>query len=284
MIKLKQLLNEGFDLPPDIDNRAELLSKFIVSLFLSDFEDKLSDMSRMGAGDIIKYNEYYRLTALYKKETEGMFSIKKEGVETKWGISSMTVVCNDGVLPNTVIVMGVGYNKNVDGEAPHEHDNVDGEDILVINHIRILIDSQKFKNNFKESITDLDDLVKHELRHWMQFKDVIGLSKVGLLNKQDGIFGGLQNVHGYETRDNHYMRDIEFKPNVHTYAYNIKKSLNKNSSRSDWERDFKNIVTGKGLDRFGDIRDYINNLKNMKKKDLMRWKQFVKEVYSLIFN
>ena len=52
-----------------------------------------------------------------------------------------------------------------------------------------------------------------------------------------------------------------------------------------WQRRFKSIANGivvytgdKSIDMI------IDNLNNMKKRDIPRWKQFVKEIYKLVFN
>ena len=80
------------------------------------------------------------------------------------------------------------------------------------------------------------------------------------------------------------MRDIEFKTNLHTYAFYIKRYLNRNVPKPEWKKEFQDVISGHTLYAGSAMMNSIvDNLEDMMKKDKPRWHQFTKELYKLIF-
>jgi hypothetical protein len=278
MIKLRNIISEAFELPPEIDDQSEKLAKFIASLFLKYFKTKISNVKTKTDPNIVKYNEYYRLAKQYKDEGNQIFSIKKNIVDTKWGNSDIRVFSKDKSLPDVVLKIADGYVSSNDGYV---------KDIENPKEIFILVNKQHFIKSFKQSTEELIDTVKHEIRHWHQLTDVIGLPKTKILNKKVDILGKAlkPNFFGYVPQEQHHLRDIEFKTNVHTYAFYLKRYMNKWYAKSDWKSAFKRLVSGNWGSTTSDdmMNNIINNLEHMMTKDQPRWRQFIKELYKLIF-
>jgi hypothetical protein len=81
------------------------------------------------------------------------------------------------------------------------------------------------------------------------------------------------------------MRDVEFKTNLHSYAFKIKNALNKTYPKKECKKIFRDIIiSGKGIPGKDDVvNNVLYNLDDMRKKDFPRWKQFIKELYKEIF-
>jgi len=279
-------MNEGFELPSDTDTKSEILSRFIASFFLNYFKTKISNTKTKSDQSIVKYNMYYRLAKQYREAGKHLFKVTKDNSKTYWGKADYKLTSKDESMPNVIVKMYDGNTTDVQGY-------VDDTDMTNIKNIYIVVFKSKFINTFNKATEELTDTIKHEVRHWVQFKTQTGLPKEKILNRDTDVLGnylhdispkdmpGLKYKAG---REQHHMRDIEFKTNVHTYAFYIKQYLNKNVEKNMWARRFKSIVNGvpayTGLERMDFI---IDNLGSMKKKDDTRWKQFVKELYKLIF-
>ena len=180
-------------------------------------------------------------------------------------------------MPDVILKIVNGDNNEADSSGYVEQ-------IENPKEIFIRVDKISFTHLFKKSTEELTDTIKHEIRHWVQFTKIIGLPKEKIINKNADVLG-YTSYKGLKSRESHHMRDIEFKTNVHTYAFYIKRYLNKNYEKPMWQRRFKSIANGivvytgdKSIDMI------IDNLNNMKKRDIPRWKQFVKEIYKLVFN
>lgn len=277
MIKLKHLLNEAFHLPPDVDHEAELLTKFIASMFLKNLKSRTLNTKTKKYGKIVREFEDYRIAKKYKEESRGLFSIKKENIKTKWGQSSFRIINKSKLLPDVILKITNGYGDHVAGY-------VLGDDVDVTDEIYILVDLTLFLQTYTDCIGDLKDAIKHEIRHCIQFKNnLIGLPAKKVMWRKDVDEFGNKDSGG--NRQDHSRRDIEFKTNLHTYAHYIKRMLNFASPKSDWKIDFNYIVNGINKKRrFDYIGTLLEELKYMKADDPIRWKQFVKELYDLIFN
>lgn len=275
MIKLNIIINEAFKLPSDVEIQAEKLAQFIASIFLKKFKSVISSGSLQSDESILKFHEYYRLAKQYRNEGLLLFGVMKENEITDWGEATMRIYSKNKLLPDVILKVKEGGS----------HVSNDGyvEDTKNPQEIFIMVDEFNFTHSFKKSTEELTDTIKHELRHWKQFTDVIGLPKTKVLNRKTDVLG-FRDVHGYAAREPHYMRDIEFKPNLHSYAFHIKRYLNRNLPETQWKKEFKDMMLGVPVYTGNANVDHIlDNIKNMKKKDTVRWKQFVKELYKLIF-
>ena len=275
--KTPEKLTESFDLPSSIDIQAEKLAKFIASIFLKDIRKEISNTKRKADYYIVKYHESYRLATKYRNEGKHLFGVIRDNEPTDWGEASIRIYSKNDVLPDTLLFITNNYHTSNDG---YMHSIENPQEIV------ILVSKDNFVEQFKKSTEELIDTVKHEVRHWYQATDVIGLPKTKILNKDVDIMGTSLNPanSGTITQLPHHMQDIEFKTNLHSYAFHIKRSLNKNVPKHEWKKEFYEIVSG-GLVYGGNpmMNSIIDNLEDMMKKDRPRWRQFVKELYKLVF-
>ena len=278
MINLKSLITEAFELPSEMDIQAEKLAHFIASFFLKYFKTRISHTKTKSDTDIVKYNEYYRLAKRYRNEGKSLFGVMKYEEDTTWGYSDVRIFSKNGLLPDVVLKITDGYSSPNGGYV---------EDVEEPQEIFILVNKSDFIKTFRKSTEELIDTVKHEIRHWHQFTDIIGLPKTKILNKKVDVLGKAlkPNLFGYVPKEQHHMRDIEFKTNLHTYSFYIKRFLNRNLPKSKWKEEFNDIVSGRILNTGTDemLSNIVDNLEHMIKKDRPRWRQFVKELYKLIF-
>lgn len=278
MINLKSLITESFELPPEMDDQSEKLAHFIASFFLKYFKTRITNAKTKSDTDIVKYNEYYRLAKQYRDEGKLLFGVMKYEEDTTWGYSNVRIFSKNRLLPDVVLKITDGYQSSNGGYV---------EDVEEPQEIFILVNKSDFIKTFRKSTEELIDTVKHEIRHWHQFTDIIGLPKTKILNKKVDVLGKSlkPNFFGYVPKEQHHMRDIEFKTNLHTYSFYIKRFLNKNLPKSEWKKEFQDMVSGKPLYTGGNetMEMILDNLEHMMKKDQPRWRQFVKELYKLIF-
>lgn len=286
------MINESL-LPPEIEVQAEKLAKFIASFFLPEITSRARNLKTASDERVIKYTEYYRLATQYRAEGSPLFKVQKTGIYTPLGRMTMIISSRNNVLPPVIVKLSDGFSQSFAGgvKAPPE------------NLVYILADRQHFIKAFKKSTDELVMAVIHEIKHYYQFtnyhfpnypfdrpkdnrglpKNTVGLPKYKVRDKKTNPFG-IFDYHGEKRRTVHHMRDIEFKPNVHTYGYYIQRYLNEKVVKSDWWNVFKNIVSGISVsDSNDEIKFVTTNLSDMRRKDTNKWKQFVKELYKEIF-
>ena len=274
----KMNINEGFDLPKDMDEQTEKLAQFIASFYLPFFERRIKNAKTKSDKDVVKYNEYYRLAKQYREQGKSLFKVEKKVVKGhRWGDTSIVIISKNDVLPPVHLRMTNAYVLSNDGY-------VTGSTEENVPEVFMMVDQHHFVTKFKKSLEETTDTLKHEIRHYIQFANPFknaygGFPKRKLKSKKADAHGNI-NIRGYSAREKHHMRDIEFKTNVHTYAFYIKRLLNKRFPRNKWVDKFKEIVTGKITGVSIDGMDMlIDNLEHMMKTDRPRWIQFVKEIY-----
>lgn len=277
MINMKSLLRESFDLPPEVNQKCELLAKFIASFFINSLKNKTQNIKTKSDKKIVRQNMEYNLATLYRAEGKKHFVVDRHPEDTKWGEANIRIISKEDGFPDTILYISTVRTVSDDGYV---------DDVEEPQQIYILVDSPQFLKNFEESIKHLTDTIKHETRHWIQLTHDIGLPKEKILNRKTDVFGHAlkPTLKNYYTQQQHHMRDIEFKPNVHTYAFRIKEYLNKTFPKHQWKNEFKQLITYKRPDSHDEsITLIMTALKHMYNKDKLRWRQFVKELYSLIF-
>lgn len=273
-----KVLLEGFDLPPDIELECNRAGEFIASLFLSHFKTKIENVKTASPEDIVKYNEYYRLALKYRNNTKSFFEIRKShGVNSQWGEMNFIINPKNEKFPNILLkISKSGYSESVDAYVEKD----DPKTMLV------LVETYNFINAFKTQTNYLKEVLKHEVRHSIQMYSkwqggMVGLPKQNVKDLSRDVFGF--NISGRGSRLPHEYRDIEFKPNVHTYAYHIKKYLNKWYPRNKWAEGFKDLLMGKSLHSFDrKIREIVYMFNGLRESDYDRWKLYVKELYKEI--
>ena len=268
-------LNENFELHPEADELAVAAAKFIASLFLPYFKTRAEHSKTKSNESIMKYHEYYKLASQYKTEGRKLFTINSYKIDTTWGTSNFKISSKQGEFPDIILRLTNGYTYSNDGYVNVEENPL---------NLYILVDMYAFIHSFKKSTNELIDTVKHELRHVVQLISKTGLPKDKVLNRKTDLSGYGANL----KRSEHHLRDIEFKTNLHTYAFHIKNYLNKNYPRNQWSAAFKNLISGSyqstSINYKSDkLNGILNNIDNMKRKDPVRWRQFIKELYNIIF-
>jgi hypothetical protein len=180
-------------------------------------------------------------------------------------------------MPDVILKVTDGYSDSNGGYV---------NDVDKPNEIFILVNKSDFINNFKKSTDELIDTIKHEIRHWVQFNTFNGLPKEKILNRKTDVLGySMEKGKHIKYRQPHHLQDLEFKTNVHSYAFLIRRFLNKNFPRSQWESKFKDMFSGTPIYTGDDVLDNkLDNIDHMRKNDNLRWRQFNKEIHELIFN
>lgn len=149
------------------------------------------------------------------------------------------------------------------------------------------------KNTIKEYL-------EHEYRHSMQ---VTSKQKNYGMGKLDAIrttqsqrnFDILSKLN-YGKIDHHATRPLEFKTNIYTYAFHIKKFLNYTENKNHWKNLFKWLfsneeiylksdgtkITKKQLN--GRLTSISLQLNKVKSENLILYRDYIVEIYKLIFN
>ena len=248
MIKLGDILNEAFPLPPEIEKEADQLSKYLAALTLG---------KRVKSARFIKEPTINRFK-----------NARLQGVK---------IHSKSGILPTVYFYVrsSLDYRSNT-GEVSEKDDNV-----------YIVTSKKHFVRDFGRSLAELTDTVKHEMRHKLQDQRsehglMIGLPKTKVLDKKRGIHG-IEGQFGFHTLQKpHHLRDIEFKTNVHTYAFYIKRHLD-TVPEEERINEFKRILLGNNPTGDKALDGILSNIGNMLSEDPTRGRLFIKELYKLIF-
>ncbi len=283
MIKLKELLNEASQLPPDMDKKSEIMGGFIGSFFIRYFEKRMSHIKTKSDEQIVKYAEYYRLAKQYREIGRKYFIATPTDERTIWGKATYKIRAKDDSMPPVIVKVGDGYS------APH-----DGyiDQTKYPREVCLYVDAHHFIKSFKKSVIDMTVTLKHEILHCIQLTDpeygkinkMMGMAKDKVASKTADVYGNIYiDGRKIDGRLPHGMRDVEFKPNLLTYSHYIRNYLNKNYPSGEWAEIFKDIVHGNTQTHDGVVNNYSRQLYQMLCRDKIRWKQFVKELSVAIF-
>ncbi len=279
---IKKPLNEEVKLPPDMDKKAEILGGFIASFFIRYFESRVAHTKTKSDEQVVKYAEYYRLAKQYRDLGKQYFAIESTDELTSWGKATYRIRAKDESMPHVILKIASGYSTSHDGYVDESKYHAE---------VYLLVDTYHFIKSFKKSTADTTVTLKHEILHCLQMTEPetgeIGkmryMPKDKVMSKTADVYG-TQNVHGYQARHTHGMRDIEFKPNLLTYSYYIKTYLNRNHPAYEWKETFKDIIRGSKTHTANEvINNYSEQLGKMMRIDKTRWKQFVKELSAIVF-
>lgn len=277
------MINEvGIKLPPDMDKKAEILGKFIASFFIRYFEKRMAHTKTKPDAEIVKYAEYYRLAKQYRDVGRQYFKVEPTDELTTFGKATYRIRAVDENMPDIILKIGSGYSMSHDGYVDESKQYA---------QVYLYVDTYHFIKSFKKSTADMMNTLKHEILHCIQMSDpesgeigkMRGMPKDKVISKTANVYG-IENIHGYQARQPHSMRDIEFKPNLMTYPYYIRNYLNRNYPTHEWLEEFKKIIKGREQHANRVINDYSKQLGKMLRIDKTKWKQYVKELYVMIFN
>jgi hypothetical protein len=275
-------VNEAIQLPPDMDKKAEILGGFIASFFLRYFEKRMAHTKTKKDPEIVKYAEYQRLAKQWRDVGKQYFKVEPTDELTSWGKATYRIRARDESMPHVILKIAGGYSTSHDGYVDETKTHAE---------VYLLVDTYHFVKSFKKSTADTTVTLKHEVLHCIQMTEpetgeigkMRAMPKDKVMSKTADVYG-TQNVHGYQARHLHAMRDIEFKPNLLTYPYYIRNYLNRNHPVYEWKEAFKDIVRGKTTNSADEvINNYSEQLRKMMLGDKTRWKQFVKELSVAVF-
>ena len=266
------MLTEKFNLPESVDFECDRLSEYIASLFVSFFDKKIKQ-GKLNPNLLIRFNHYYNLAKKY--EGNGKYFRKFESnLKSNWGNSTLMITSNSKLLPTTYITISNYKIQAVDGYI------VTGESSKLF----VMVSMEKFVNDFENSIKSLNEVIKHEVRHYLQTVDstkMVGLPKKSVRDKSFDVYG--DNPKGDSTP--HINKDIEFKPNIYTFVHYIENHLNQHYSKNNWLTGFKKLLSNndkfKKSQEIKTILQWFDDIKNINKE---KYKQYIKEIYKIIFN
>jgi len=280
---IKKPLHEVINLPPDMDKKVEILGGFIGSFFIKYFENKMKHIKTATREWIVKYAEYLKLAKQYRDVGSRIYVVESTDELIPWGKANFRIRARDESMPHIILKIAGGYS---------ESHNADIDETKDYAEVRLLVDTQHFVKSFKKSVADTTETLRHEVVHVLQLTDpekgeinkYWGMPKDKIMSKDRDIFGR-KTVNGRTGLAAHPMRDVEFKPNLFTYSYYIRNYLNRNFSISEWKDMFKKIVMGYEVNSDNEIiNNYSFGLGHVRHSDHNRWKQFVKELYIMVFS
>lgn len=175
----------------------------------------------------------------------------------------------------------------------------------------------KYNNSFNYVVSSFIGTSKHEGRHLLQHigninnklkGDYYGGPKKPLRHQYDPDVRGMnpngtasQTAKFKDPKDQfgrvlHPFRDVEFKTNLYNYKEEIESFLNNNTPKSKWREGFNDAVRyAAGVIDYGSFRKkypysstfpytiVVSHFKELYKNDRLKFNQFVKELYKLIF-
>lgn len=244
--------------------------KFNIDIHLQDYADVLS---KYIAG-VIFLNEKIELPIKIKKyilDGKRQLQLEKTSHKIDRGYSNYKFSDKNKELPDCYLQIVELQNPLMTCSA-----NI----IVKTKAIEITINKTAIIKNLDEAVSDINESLMHEMRHYVQLSKNIGFAKKKVKTKGYDIFGLNKNRTHQLT---HQLMDIEFKPNVHTYAYYIKKYLSKYSTKKQWKDEFKNMLLNPSEEKHGVFSYRLERLAAVRSKDPTRWKQYVKEIYQLVF-
>jgi hypothetical protein len=275
------MINEVATLPPDMDKEAEILAGFIASFFIRYFQTRISHAKTKSDQNIVKYNEYYKLAKQYREVGKQHFKVEPTNTLVNWGKANYRIHSLNEILPDVILKIGGGYSMSHDAYVDEEKKYAE---------VVLYVDTYHFVKSFKKSTADMMATLKHEILHCVQMTEpdsgvigkMRGMPKDKVMSKTHDVYG--RKSPGAIQTKSHPVRDIEFKPNLITYTHYIKNYLNRNFSITEWKDAFRKIIMGYEVNTANEvINNYSFGLGYMRKADNERWKQFVKELYIMVF-
>jgi hypothetical protein len=289
------LLTEKLNIPAEYNNILKALRDYIIGICLFKYTKNRIKIIRTK-----KDKEVVTLTFLYRKAKEFIENGKRFFSYRE--ISGVVYHEHNFFLRNKNIAfpyeIRVKYSDGrVGGFGSYNIDD---------NRIELQINDKDIITDYNQVIPFIDDLIEHEVRHFLQFK-YRGAMMYGTPKKQINK-GTMQHAKPEKNSFKrfiargvaHQYRPMEFKTNVHTFANSIKYFLNLNYKKSDWKKKFIYFfVQHPELDPHGTSYNPTNygpfyytkneiyrikeQLNALKLHDNKRWKQYIKEIYMLLF-
>lgn len=289
LYKQHMLLESGIKLPDSISKKIDALSKYIIGIAFINYSKYQIKRVKTNK-QLIDDNLMYRLGNQYIKEGENYFEVIQES--TNKFIYHFTD--NDNIICN---IKAIYYEDNtvnmysIDGRFLPNVLTHKGSDYIEFEiYVQKLINLKHLNSNLLE----IKDIIKHEITHYLQFKRNLKWGFAGTkLKNLEKVTSIPVDPTGIDlnTGDvvSHPFRPIEFKTNVHTFANTIREYLNRNYKKSDWKQGFSLFLRQHALPikdlSVGEADLYVKRkLNSVLSLNPIRWKQYVKEIYHLIFN
>jgi predicted SprT family Zn-dependent metalloprotease len=165
------------------------------------------------------------------------------------------------------------------------------------NIIEININIESLVGDYSLARKFIQDVVEHEFRHYLQFKQKYGRPKRKISAKSTFPSVAAGGWH-------HALKDVEFKTNVHTYANSIKNFLNLFFTKNQWLSKFTDIFIKNqnqthpissfiSLDAYiqKDYEDIFPEIDRVREAlsiawsyNRNKWKQYIVEIYKELFS
>ncbi len=292
LYKQHMLLEAGIKLPDSINTKIDALTKYIVGIsFVNYSKYKIKRVKTKTNKKLVDENLIYRLGTQYIKEGQKYFEIIQES--TNKFIYHFTdkdnIICNIKVIYYTEYIGNI-FNI-IDGRfLPNKitHTGSDSIEFEIYNTNLLKL------KDLNSSLSEIRDIVQHEITHYLQFKRNLKWGFAGTkLKNLEKITSNSVDPIGIDVNTGdvipHPFRPIEFKTNVHTFANTIREYLNRNYKKSNWKEGFSLFLRPYSLPLENlsvDESDlYVKRKLNyVLSSNPIRWKQYVKEIYQLIFN
>lgn len=273
------MINEGMNIPPKLIDASDKLAKYIGSFILPDLKSMVDSAQKSGDHDkILTAINLYKLASKYRAEGDSMFKVKTKRLKgPQFGDTNLVISSKDKDVPPIYVRLEqkdipIGYRGFYHPDS---------------NHVSLIALRHELIRNFSKTVGELTSTLEHEFAHYWQHnahgEKIVGLPKDKVMSKRADVYGRY-NALGKDRVSGHELRDIEFKTNLKSYAYYLKRFLNQYYPKSLWVRRFKNLVSGEPMFTGDDEVDVIlESISHMYRADRPRWRQFVKELYNEIF-
>lgn len=286
-------LLERLELPPELNTYCERACDYIVGLILFTVNKNLIKSNKTKSADeIVTTHKLYRKGKQLFSSGKQYFSLKKINLDSGSHLYDTGLVPKNKEMPSIGIII-----ETVDIEKKEIRGFYSQISNSIFMEIYFSLDEIETDNSLNKLILDIKDTLKHEMRHYYQVnnRSNFGVSKAHILRNKiykDYLGMDKRNVINYKKLI-HPLTPLEFKTNVYTYANDIKKYLNSNFSRNDWKIGFIELLNSENtigyLNHYmhrTDIEDVVYvkyNLQEVKKEHPSLYKQYIIEIYKLIF-
>lgn len=298
-----KLLTEKFEIPEVYKEISDILSNYIAGVGLYNYlKKKIKYVKIKSDSTIVNQNILLNKAKKYIFIGKKYFSVRKTFEHINGIIYLFTYKFKKKLkFP----ICEVKFEKYKDGDRI-----VGGSYITESMMIKLNFPISELYTNNKYVEMEVKSVLEHELRHFLQYgmsqnfvtgvpKKQINHSSINLsrfdsesIEKMKQMYPRqFKNLSFHGINVPHERKPIEFKPNVHTYTEIIEMFLNQNIKKSNWKKFFMTWFVNHPdyIDIYEynwryEVKQVRKILLDLKKTDRPRWKQYIIEIYKLIFN
>jgi hypothetical protein len=294
------MITEKFDIPDNINVLCDAAGDYIVGHVLYNYlKNRVKNIKTQSDDGIVATNIIYKKSkTLIQKGKQHFKNVHVQQFFTQHGLYREKFVPKSDSFP-PIFLQVTNFN---DGST------INGAYVPKVNIILITVNIQALLKSFVATHSEINGTIKHEARHFLQMthhNKSFGLPKDNLrgfggVAKNDPILKKYSvDKLGQVYKDNaptskilaHQFRPVEFKTNIYTYSEEIIRYLSANFKKPDWKKGFREFISNIATFYLESASRKITTdtkrvraaLQSVKKEDPARWKQYIKEIYDLIF-